>query len=341
MRVIHVGVGGFGRVWVNLLHHTEWVDVVALVDVNKDALKAACDVGGYSADICFSTLEDALAAVKADVLVCSTPPRFHRHDVTTALAAGLHVISEKPMADSLEGCLAMVRAAIRHDRIYCVSQQYRYSAAMDTLAQTIKTTDLGPVGQVRMDFYKGVDFGGGFRHEMPYPLIIDMSIHHVDLFRYLTGLDAVDVTAHSWNPPWSNYKGDCSSTALFTMSNGARLVYNGSWCAKGDYCDWNGNWLIECQKGAVTYSKGEIAVNHAPTLYKITESIPVPLRDPALQGQAHVLTDFRDAIAAGRRPKTDCRDNIKSVAMIFAVVEAMKSGKSVPILTDEILALAQ
>ena len=336
MRFIHVGVGGFGRVWVNLLHNTPWAEVVALVDVNEEALAAAREVGGYSADICHSSLAAALAATDADVLVCTTPPRFHRADVVAALEAGLHVISEKPMADTLEDCIAMVRAARDTGRTYAVSQQYRYSPAMWTLAQTLRDSDLGAVGQVKMDFFKGHNFGGGFRHEMPYPLIIDMSIHHFDLTRFLTGLDAVRVTASSWNPPWSNYAGDCSSTVLLEMDNGARLLYNGSWCAKGTWCDWNGNWQIECERGTVTYANGEIRRLAVPELYAVTSDEVIPHVEPELQGQSHVLHDFRDAIAAGHKPKTDCTDNLRSVAMVFATVEAMKTGHTIDILTPEI-----
>ena len=50
---------------------------------------------------------------------------------------------------------------------------------------------------------------------MPFPVIIDMSIHHFDLIRFVTGLEAVKVSGAAWNPPWSNYKGDCSTSVVF------------------------------------------------------------------------------------------------------------------------------
>ena len=140
----------------------------------------------------------------------------------------------------------------------------------------------------------------------------------------------------SWNPPWSNYKGDCSSTALFEMNNGARVLYNASWCAKGQFNDWNGSWQIECEKGTVVYQNGEIRILQVPKLYawKKTEIVPhMPLK---IQGQHHVLDDFIRATRAGRRPKTDVYDNIRSVGMVFATVRAMETGRKAPVMDDEV-----
>lgn len=332
MKFIHVGVGGFGNCWVRVLKENKDAEVVALVDVNDEALRKACEFGGYSKDICFKSLEDALKQVKADAVVSSTPPTFHKHDVVTAMKAGLDVISEKPMADTLASCKAMVKAAKETGRLYMVSQNYRYSPPMWTLANVVRSGELGAIGQVKLDFFMGVDFGGGFRHDMPFPVIIDMSIHHFDLIRFVTGLDAVKVSGSAWNPPWSNYKGDCSSTALFEMNNGARVLYNASWCAKGGFCDWNGNWQIECEKGTVTYRNGEIRVLHVPKLYKlekteILQHIPMPLT-----AQSYILDEFMQCVKGRKQPKTVAKDNIRSVAMVFAAVKAMQTGRKVDVL---------
>ena len=63
MRFIQVGVGGFGKHWVNILKSEPRVQVVGLVDINPKALEEACVAGGYSDAICFSTLKDALRKV--------------------------------------------------------------------------------------------------------------------------------------------------------------------------------------------------------------------------------------------------------------------------------------
>ncbi len=339
MRFIHVGVGGFGQCWVRVLKDNKEAKVVALVDVKEEALQKACEVGGYSKDLCFKSLEDALKNVEADAVLSSTPPAFHKHDVITAMRAGLDVISEKPMADTMASCKAMLKAAAETGRTYVVSQNYRYAPAMWTLANVVGSGELGAIGQVKLDFFLGVDFGGGFRHEMPFPVIIDMSIHHFDLIRFVTGLDAVKVSGAAWNPPWSNYKGDCSSTALFEMNNGARILYNASWCAKGGFCDWNGNWQIECEKGTVTYRNGEIRVYHVPKLYRLEKTEILTHTALPLTAQSYVLDEFMRCVKARKQPRTVARDNIRSVGMVFAAVKAMETGRKVDVLDKETLAL--
>jgi predicted dehydrogenase len=331
MRFIQVGVGGFGRVWAETLANNSDAEVVGIVDISKETMLGVCEKYGYSTDICFDTLEEALEKVKADVVVSSTPPAFHRHDVVTALKAGLHAISEKPMADNLENCFAMLAAAKETGKTYMVSQNYRYNSVTWTMAEIIRSGKLGKIGQVKMDFYKGIDFGGGFRHEMDYPVIIDMSIHHFDLIRFITGLDALSVKASSWNPSWSNYKGDSSSTAHFKMSDDVNLLYNASWCAKGDYCGWNGNWQIECENGTLLMEKDKIQIVWTKGLYAVDHIEDITPVDPPMFNQAYVLDEFIRNINAGTQPVTCVADNIKSVGMVFATVEAMATGSEVAI----------
>ncbi len=339
MRFIHIGVGGFGTLWVKVLKANRNVEVVALVDVSETSLQEACNIGGYDPGICFHSLQEALKSVEADAVVSSTPPEFHKNDAITAMRAGMDVLSEKPMADTMDACMSILRAVLETGRAYAVSQNYRYSSAMWTLANVIRSGRLGAVGQVKIDFFKGVDFGGGFRHLMPYPVIVDMSIHHFDLIRFVTGLEALEVSGASWNPKWSNYKGDCSSTVLFEMNNGARVLYNASWCAKGDFCDWNANWQIECEKGTVTYQNGEIKIHWAPELYTVKETAVEPIIPLAPAGQDRILDDFISCVQEGTMPPTGVLDNINSIAMVFATVKAMGTGQKIRLLNEEITAI--
>jgi predicted dehydrogenase len=223
VRFIQVGVGGFGGSWCNTLAKERRAKVVAMVDVSEEALRVQCAKHGYDESICYSSLETALKSVEADALVCVTPPAMHREHVVAGLRAGLNVISEKPMAESMTDCKAMLREARKTGQTYAVSQNYRYSRDTYTMAQMIQKGVIGEIGQVKIDFYKGIQCGG-FRAEMDFPLLVDMSIHHFDLIRYLTGQNPVSVKGEAWNPSWSHFAGDASSSILFEMSNGARVV---------------------------------------------------------------------------------------------------------------------
>ena len=67
------------------------------------------------------------------------------------------------------------------------------------------------------------------------------------------------------------------------------------------------------------------------------KSAPVPLKTPPKLGQAFVLDDFIRAVRSGARPRTDVVDNIRSIAMVFAAVKAVRTGRKVPVLDADIL----
>lgn len=329
-----MGVGGFGQHWSEALLAAKGVEVVGLVDVSEEALAITRDTCGYGVAICFPSLEEALASVTADMLLCVTPPQFHREHITTAVAAGLHVLVEKPLATTLADCIAIVEAARAYDRIVAVSQQYRYHPEMQALAKAVRQGAIGQIGQVKLDFYKGWYFDkGNFRRTMPYPLLVDMSIHHFDLLRFITGLEAVSIQGQSWNPPWSENEGDTSTSLTMTMNNGARVVYSASWCAQGDFSDWNGNWLIEGDKGSLVYEKGAITLNHGGGRYTVSASEAIKPPEMALVGQRMLLARFIDSVHKNQKPGTDVADNIRSIAMVFAAVEAVQTGRPTPVLT--------
>ena len=332
MRFIQVGIGSMGRGWLQRLTENPDAEVVALVDVDPTALASARAAGNYREEICFASLRDALKHVDADALVCITPPVHHKQCVTQAMKSGLNVITEKPMADSLPDCISILRTSRDTERTCVVSQNYRYKPETQTLAHLVRSGRIGDIGQIKIDFYMGVDFGGGFRHEIEHPLLVDMSIHHFDLIRFVTGLNAVSVRGESWNPPWSNYKGDCSSALVFELENGAHVVYNASWGANGQFCGWDGNWQIEGSKGSILYEKEQITICEVPKLYRVTNTETVCIKKPEKIGQEYVLNNFIHSLKRGLRPQTDVFDNIHSIAMVFAAIKAVKTGKRTPVL---------
>ena len=113
-----------------------------------------------------------------------TVPRAHHPVNTAALAAGLPVLCEKPLAESVAECLSMVAAAELSGQLLMVSQSRRYWRAVTALRAQL--AELGPVASASCQFFKAPHFGG-FREEMAYPLLVDMAIHQFDLARLLIG----------------------------------------------------------------------------------------------------------------------------------------------------------
>src|SRR6266545_763860 len=207
-RALLVGAGGMGRQWAKNLAAHQDVAIAGWIDLRPDAAAQAAHELGIDVGATGTDLEQALAELRPDFLVDVTIPEAH-HDVTlTALAAGVPVIGEKPMADTMERARAMVAASERANTLYMVSQSRRYNAQLQALRRLI-VEQIGTLGILNADFYIGAHFGG-FRDEMDSPLILDMAIHTFDAARYLSGADPIAVYCEEFNPPWSWYRGAAS-----------------------------------------------------------------------------------------------------------------------------------
>jgi predicted dehydrogenase len=273
----------------------------------------------------------ALAELRPDFVVDVTVPEAH-HDVTlAALAAGVPVLGEKPMADSTEHARAMVAASERAGKLYMVSQSRRYDARLHALRRLV-VERVGAPGILNSDFYIGAHFGG-FRDAMASPLLLDMAIHTLDAARYIAGADPVAVYCEEYNPPWSWYQGAACATAIFEMTGGLRYTYRGSWCAEGRHTSWEAEWRVVGPYGTATWDGAappvaEIVVGPGGFLSQ-TETHVAALAPDVPAGIAGSLRDFVRALRTGATPMGECHDNIKSLAMVFAAIESAATGKRV------------
>ncbi len=331
-RAIVVGAGGISGAWFPALK-AEGVQVVAVVDLNTEAAKRRIEEYGLEAAAEFS-LTSALARHEADFVVDLTPPDVHCDVTCEALEAGLHVIGEKPMAASMNEARRMVAAARRAERLYMVSQSRRWEPMHEALRRTLGAGAIGALTTINCDFYIGAHFGG-FRDEMDSPLILDMAIHHFDLARFFTGLDPVAVYAKEFNPTGSWYKGDVSALCIFEMADGVFFSYRGSWCAEGCHTSWNGDWRFIGDRGTIVFDhdepfRGQV-LDGAEGFHRPLRDLEAPTPPEVIGGMHGALCELLAYLREGTPPQTECHDNIKSLAMVFAVTESARTGKRVEI----------
>ena len=331
-RVVVVGAGGISTVWFRELA-AEGVQVVGVVDVRIEA--AGEKIAKYALDCEASTdLAGTLRRTRPDFVVDLTVPEAHCAVTCMALGAGCHVIGEKPMAGSMAEARRMVRAADKAGKMYMVSQSRRWDPSPDVVQKAISRGKIGRVTTANCDFYMGCHFGG-FREEMPSPLILDMAIHHFDLVRFMTGADPVAVYAKEFNPAGSWYAGDVAASCIFEMTDGVIFTYRGSWCADGPATSWNGDWRIIGEGGTVMYARDEAPSVHVPKARMQFQRELTSPKMPAMTlkhcGMRGALREMLAYVRKGTVPQTECHDNIKSLAMVFAAIESSKRRRRLPV----------
>lgn len=332
-RVVVVGAGGISPAWFKPLK-AEGVQVAAVVDLRLEQAQkriAEFELTGTEAS---SDMVAMIKKHKPDFVLDLTIPEAHCKTTCKALELGCHVVSEKPMASSMKEAHKMVAVAEKTGKLYMVSQSRRWDAKHEIIHRVLEAGQLGTVTTINCDFYLGAHFGG-FRDEMPSPLILDMAIHHFDLARYMSGADPVAVYAKEFNPKGSWYKGDVAASCIFEMSNGVLFTYRGSWCAEGFSTSWNGDWRVVTDRGTLIYDhdqdpKAEIVSNNEGFRRQMQ---PVPMPPPCVQypGQHGALREVLAFLRTGTKPQCECHDNIKSLAMVFAAIESSQKGRRVAI----------
>lgn len=325
MKAVVIGTAGMGKGWLKAVaEHPDW-ELAAAVDIDREAAAKAGAEHGVPA---FGDLS-AAAATGAEVAIIVVPPGAHRPVALDAFRLGMDVITEKPLAESLASAQEMIAAAKASGRRLVVSQNYRWQPPVQAMRQALASGAIGRIGYVEWYFRKAVRFGG-WRDQYDEILLEDMSIHHFDLIRYLTGQEAESVTAASFRPEWSWFRGRPSASVQIALSGGVPVSYFGSWVAWGRQTSWNGEARIVGTEGAIELG------DDVPLLYRADRQEPEPLPLPPMRftGLAYTLDEFVRSAAEGRPHATDASDNIRSLALTAAAVEAARTGQKVSVRSE-------
>jgi predicted dehydrogenase len=296
------------------------------------------ELNGWTGSL-FPSLTEALGSVACDTVLVITPPDTHHAVVTEALLAGKHVLVEKPLATTIGEAAELIATAEAADRILMVSQNYRFRRYARTIQSLIAEGQLGDLISVRINFQRDTRtiFGeGNFRYSMRHPLVLDMSIHHMDLLRAFTGQDARRIDARSWPVPASNYLHDPAVLALIELESGVPVVYEGSWASFGPETSWNGDWEIIGEQARLTWTGG--AYEGIPVELTLTNwgEEPLPIEPIELDriDRAGALDHFRQSVLSGTEPETNARDNVRSLLAVLGIVESIERKEAVDVASN-------
>jgi len=314
----------------------EKVEIVGLVDLNQataDALAAEFHLGHI---LIGTDLTEVLRGSRADLLFDIVVPAARRAVVAAGLAHGCHVLSEKPMAATLDEARELRRLATAASRVHAIVQNRRFIGGVRRIRRLIQSGALGELTALHCDFFLGPHFGG-FREQMDNVLLLDMAIHTFDAARFMSGKEPLAVYCHEYNPEGSWYRHGAAANAIFEFSDNVAFTYRGSWCAEGANTSWESAWRITGSKGTLLWDGGERfeanVVTGSEGFLRAVGAIAVPEAEDSADTNGHtsVIERFIRAIDAGTVPETDGSDNIKSLAMVFGAIDSAREGKRVTI----------
>ncbi|MEJ6846583.1 Gfo/Idh/MocA family protein [Sinorhizobium fredii] len=340
LRAVLCGCGAMARGWVKAIAADpdlrSAIRIVGLVDVKPEIAVALATAFDLEDAVIGSDLDAVLAQTTPDILFDIVVPAARRDVVATGFRHGCHVLSEKPMAASLDAGRELIRLADEAGKLHAVVQNRRFISGVRRIRRFVEQGGLGELTGMHCDFFIGAHFGG-FREEMEHVLLLDMAIHTFDAARFIADKMPLAVYCHEENPRGSWYRHDAAATAIFELSDNVTFTYRGSWCAEGANTSWESAWRITGTQGTLLWDGAESfrANTVASSEGLLREPVPLEIPQPAdprqTHGHASVIADFIAAIRSGKKPETASDDNINSLAMVFAAIESARIRQRVTI----------
>ncbi len=339
LRVVHVGVGLWGRSWAELIAGAPGYRLRR--SRRRGRAGRAWAEQGLRVPA-FRDLGRALRATAADVVVLASPPATHRPLAELALAEGCHVIVEKPLALTISDAAAIADAAGRAGLHAMVSQNYRFRRQSRALRDLVHGRALGPLLGIRISCRRDLRDAWisrrDWRGRMPHPYLLDMAIHHVDMLRMITGAEVVEVDARSWRVPDAPFKHDPTVEALLTLDDGTPVAYEGTWAEPLSQTSWNGDWELLGVRGRATWSGGVDDALRGTVRFGRHHEPARRVKLPALRAvdRLGVLAELRRAVATGEQPECSAADNLRSLALIMALARSTEQRR--PVRVEEVRA---
>lgn len=308
----------------------------------------------------FDDYEALIQSGKVDAINDFTIHALHHQIAELAFAQGLHLLSQKPLAVTMEGARRMCDGAEKAGVAFGVCENLRY--VPNTRHTAWALSDDGPVGPMSMAMMGNVGTWWApdlivaetpWRHDRSQAggMALDMGPHFFDLLRYVGGCEIESVSGTTNVTEKTRYilrdgervdpiecDADDTFFATFRNTKGAVGTLCGSWSGRGT------NTIIG--EGPVYYGKnGRVS---GDTVHLAGEAEPLSLSalyeanaSPELKAEHFPLglendfalnqLDWLRAIESGDQPEASGPEGLRDLASAYAVVEAAKAGREVTV----------
>jgi predicted dehydrogenase len=213
-----IGLIGFGRMGAKYLHYLKACpecEVSYICDISESAREYASRLSPDAKVV--ANEDDIFEDESVDAVALCTLANLRHNQIKKAVAAGKHIISEKPIGDSLEREWDSVNAVESYDKLATVNLYLRSSWYHSLMKQYIDEGELGELAIIRVcHMTPGLAPGEG--HEYEGPAFHDCGMHYVDIARWYAGAEFK--TWHSQGMRMWNYKDPWWIQCHGTFENG-------------------------------------------------------------------------------------------------------------------------
>jgi predicted dehydrogenase len=372
LRLAVVGAGVIGRHHARVATASPDLDVVALVDVDPSAAGSVADevaeAGGPRPAV-VGTIADALAATDVDLVAVCTPSGLHVELAEVAIAAGKHVVIEKPLDTTMpkgRRIAELAAAAAERGQVVSVISQHRFDPASVVVADAAHAGRFGTVtsGVASVAWYRSQGYydSGDWRGTWALAgggAVMNQGVHTVDLLVWTLGRP-VEIAAQTALLGHERIEVEDVAVATVRFASGALAVIH---CTTAAYPGLSARYAVYGTQGSAIVDDDQLAYFHvapdAATLVSAsttsgtqaaagaedqkTSMVPpehvvggASEAEHFLAGHGRQYADIVDAIRTGRPAKVTVDDALLSLATVRGLYVAATLDK--PVLVDDVLA---
>lgn len=350
LRIAVIGAGYWGPNLVRNFRASPHWRLAGICDLDADRARR---LAGPGTDVRVTTSVDALLAdadAEIDAVAIATPAATHHDIAQAALAAGKHVLVEKPLADTGERGLSMVRAASDSGLVLMTDHTYCYTPAVLKMRELIRAGELGDIL-----FIDSVRINLGLV-QPDVDVFWDLAPHDLSIIDFILpgGLTPVTVSAIGADPLGAGRS--CIGYLTLPLANGAIAHVHVNWLSPTKirqmivggsrrtlvWDDLNPQQRLSVYDRGVDLGQQVLdgaERRDATVSYRLGDTWSPAL--PETEALAAMVTEFAAAIHDRRTARTDGGAGLRVLGILEAASRSLAAGGSaIPIAAEREPALA-
>lgn len=332
MKGVLIGGGFFAQFQAEGWQRIPGAEIVAVADAAPGKAQAFASQWGIPR--AYESVGEALDRERPDFVDIATRPAAHLPLVREVAARGIHVICQKPMAPTMDECVAMVESCEAAGVRLLIHENWRWQPWYREVKKILDRGQLGSVFQYSAQWRTGDGRGEKpyaaqpYFSEMPLLMVYETLVHVLDTFRYLGGeLATVYCLNRRVNPV---LVGEDLSLILATFQSGVPGLIDGNRISGPVPPPVAMNTLtIEGERGMLRMSAdGKLWITeygHAEQPHEYSITTDGYRGDSVRATQQHLF----ECLQSGQPSESDGRDYLHTVRAVFGCYESAQSGQAV------------
>jgi len=327
IRTIHVGAWNRARAHLGVMSDSEVYEPVALVDTNQEFLAKGRELSGLGEDASYGTLAEALGEHDCEAVVVVTPVMLHAPFIDEALAAGKHVMVEKPFTVDLADAERAVATAERQGVQLLVTQNDRLNPVFKTMRRHLEEETFGPPGYAVMIHDKPRNRP---YHNSPHMHLWQQGVHQLDTLIATIPRTPVRVRGLSVEPPWGDWPTPSLAHATIEFDDASSATYVGT--SQARHAEFH--FTIECADAAIAAVSPTGGAGDASLVVKQgaeVEALDVDEPPNGMTEDEQISDMFARQILKGEDTELSGRNNLTTIRVVDAVAQSTELGTVVDV----------